>query len=266
MSTDGIIGGNAVDGGEYVYFSWQLASQNVVGNYSIINWQSGWNFTTYSCRGLRQGWTWIDGSYVYYDYDGGDHVHAYNGGHDHRPALQIASGSFQIFHNVDGARNFSAQMGMTGFSGNTSTGGSSWDLPTIPRDPGPPSAPAISNITQNSVTLTWTPNPADGLPNTSYTIGYGTSSSAPTTTTTSSILSKTITGLTPGVKYYFWVKATNSVGTGPYSASSNATTIAGAFVKQSGTWKKAVPYVRTGGVWKVARPWGRILGEWKETI
>jgi hypothetical protein len=268
MSTDGTISGNNTPdpGNEGTYFNWQLAGQDGVGNYSVINWQFGWRFATYSCRGLRQGWTFIDGNYVYYNYNGGDGVHNYNGGHDHRPALEIASGSVTIYHNVDGTRQFYASMGMTGYSANTSNGEGTWDLPTIPRDPGAPSTPVISDLKQKSVVVSWTPNPADGLPNTEYTIGYGTNSSTPDTTTTSSTLSKTITGLTPGTKYYFWVKATNSVGTGPYSAPSNATTIAGARVNVAGVWKQAIPYVRDGGTWKVARPWTKSLGEWKEDI
>jgi hypothetical protein len=54
--------------------------------------------------------------------------------------------------------------------------------------------------------------------------------------------------------YYFWVKARNSVGLGPYSNSSSAKTYLGVYVNVGGVWKPAIPYVRTGGVWKQAQP------------
>jgi chitodextrinase len=116
------------------------------------------------------------------------------------------------------------------------------------------------------VGLAWTQNPGDGLPVTLYTISYGTAIDATGSTTTTADDNKTITGLSPGVKYYFKVKAANSVGEGPYSSISNTTTVAGAYVRSSGVWKKAIPYVKVAGVWKLARPYGKILGLWKKSI
>lgn len=133
------------------------------------------------------------------------------------------------------------------------------------RVPDAPSAPMITDITQVSMVATWIPNGTGGTPITSYQLGYGTSAVTPTTTVTA-VSPKSVTGLSPGVKYYFWARAINSVGTGPWSASSNATTIAGARVKMGGVWKMAIPYVKVGGVWKLARPWVRNVGVWKETI
>jgi hypothetical protein len=274
MVTSGSVNGTTVAPSEGSYVDWQLQSQDTVNNRSVIRWQAGWRFPPLTCRGLRLGKAIVNGTTVYDDHDSGDGVHAFSSSHltssgDHTPKLQTGSGTFTINHNSDGTKTFSASITMTGWNGGptlVSAGSGSFALPTIPRNPNAPSALVIGIVTQTSVALTWTHNPADGLPNTSYTIGYGTSSSAPTVTTTSTVESKTITGLTPGVKYYFWVKATNSVGTGPYSASSNTTTIAGARVNVGGVWKQAIPYVRDGGVWKVARPWERVLGVWGETI
>lgn len=270
MVTSGSVSGTHVsDGNDNSYLDWQVASQDTVNNKTTINWQVGWHFVGYSCRGLRLGSGVINGVTVYHDTDSGDGVHSYNAAHDHRPGtgkLQTASGTAVITHNSDGTKTFSASVGMTGYSGQVSNGTASFALPTIPRSPGAPTTPVISDIKQTSVVVSWTPNASDGLPVTSYTIGYGTDSSAPTTTTTSTTSPKTITGLDPATKYYFWVKATNSAGTGPYSASSNAETIAGARVNVGGTWVKAIPYVRVGGVWKLATPWVKTLGVWKETI
>lgn len=76
---------------------------------------------------------------------------------------------------------------------------------------------------------------------------------------------ETITNLDPGGTYYFWGRARNSVGWGPWSASSTLVLIAGARVLVGGTWRRAVPYVRASGVWKVAEPWVKDAGVWKKT-
>lgn len=71
--------------------------------------------------------------------------------------------------------------------------------------------------------------------------------------------------LDPGKTYYFWARARNSVGWGPWSASSKLMLIAGARVLVEGQWKRAVPYVNVGGTWKVAEPWIKEAGVWKKT-
>lgn len=148
-----------------------------------------------------------------------------------------------------------------------SVGDSNWgprSNATTLRVPDAPSSPAISAITQVSCTATFEPNGDGGAAITAYQVGYGTSSSAPTTTV-SGASPKAITGLSPATTYYFWTRAQNSVGWSAWSASSTARTIAGARVKVGAVWKEAVPYVRVGGVWKLARPWARVGGVWKET-
>lgn len=149
-----------------------------------------------------------------------------------------------------------------------SVGYSAWSgrsQATTYRVPDAPSTPIISSVGPVSVVVSWTPNGDGGTAITGYEVGYGTSSSAPTTTV-SATSPKTITGLQPGTKYYFWVRAQNSVGWSPYSASADATTIAGVRIKVGTVWKIAIPYVRDGGVWKLARPYVRTAGVWKETI
>lgn len=268
MPSSGTLFGATVEGSEESYLDWQVASQNTAENYSVINWQAGWRFDAYSCRGLRQGDAKVNGTTVYHNFNSGDGVHAYNSGHNHRPGtgkLQTASGAIWVYHNADGTKTMSLSISMVGYSGQTSSASGSASLPTIPRNPGAPTTPVISEIEQTSVRLDWSPNGSDGLPNTGYTISYGTATDATGSTTTSGVTNKTITGLTPGVKYYFKVKATNAVGDGPYSSISNATTIAGAYIKSGDSWVRAIPYVRDGGVWKLARPYAKILGEWKKS-
>jgi hypothetical protein len=224
MVTAGGFGGNTVaDGGEYVYFNWQLQSQNAGGNYSVITWQVGWAFVTYSCRGLRQGSASIEGSTVYYDYDGGDGVHAYNGGHDHRPALETVSGTAVVYHNSDGGKIFSAAAQMTGFSAQTSSGSSSWELPAIPRLSSPPSTPILSSITATSVFVEFTDG-SGGAEIDGREIGYGVNSDTPQYTT-SSDGSTAVTDLTPGTVWYFWARTHNVSGYSDWSPRAMATTL-----------------------------------------
>lgn len=125
--------------------------------------------------------------------------------------------------------------------------------------------PTLSNVGPVSVDVTWVPNGNGGSAITGFQVGYGTDPSAPTSTV-AAVSPQTVTGLIPGTKYYFWTRAGNSVGWGPWSASANATTVAGARIKVSGVWKVAVPYVRDGGVWKIAHPYVKDAGVWKETV
>lgn len=265
MPSSATLSGNHVaDGDEYVYLSWSVAEQDIVNNRSRITWQLGWHFTTYSCRGLRNASAVINGVTVYSNFAAGDGVHIFNSGHEHRPQLQIASGSIWISHNGDGTQTLTASAGMTGFSAQTSSGSSSWALPTIDRISSPPSTPVISNITQTSVFVEFT-DATDGAPIDDREIGYGTSSSAPTTTI-SSDGSTEITGLNPMTTYYFWARTHNAAGYSDWSARATARTIAGARIKVGAEVKEAIPYIKVSGVWKLARPWIKVLGEWKETI
>lgn len=134
--------------------------------------------------------------------------------------------------------------------------------------PDAPKSVTISNIRQTKVHAKFLDNGNGGTTILERQVGYGLSSSAPTTFASGNDIE--ITGLDPGKKYYFWSRSRNSVGWGPWSASVSVTTIAGAFVTViSGTdvqVKAAVPYVRDGGVWKLAEGYVRATGEWKTTI
>lgn len=133
--------------------------------------------------------------------------------------------------------------------------------------PAPPSTVVLSNIKQTQLDATFTDNANNGATVTAREIGYGTSSSAPTTTIASDG-STTITGLLPGTKYYFWARAQNSVGWSAYSAvAGSATMLAGVRVTVGSppVVHSAIPWVRVGGVWKVAKPWVKDPYIWRET-
>ena len=133
-----------------------------------------------------------------------------------------------------------------------------WDIPD------PPAAPAVTDVKFTSAHVKFYGGNNNGSPATEAQVGYGTSSSSPQTIVNGSDLD--INGLNPGTKYYFWARTKNAVGWSAWSASSNVTTPAGAWVFYDGAWRRAVPYVKVSGVWKVAEPWVKIGGLWKNTF
>lgn len=135
---------------------------------------------------------------------------------------------------------------------------------TTLRTPSAPATPTITAVTMTSAIVNFTPPNNGGSAITGYQVGYGTSSTGPSTTV-SGTSPRTLTGLSPGTTYFFWVRAQNSIGWGAWSSAATAQTVAGAKVLVGVQWKLAVPYVRDGGVWKLAKPWTRHAGVWKET-
>lgn len=263
MSSNGSLNGNNVDGSEGSYLDWEVTSQTPGGNYSTIQWYAGWRFAATGCRGLRLGNATVNGVTVYNDSDGGDGVHGFVSGHNHRPKLQTATGSLNIPHNADGTKQFTATVRMTGFSGLLSQGSAIFTLPTINQLPSAPTKPTFSDVRQTSVKVDFQPNNDGGAAVTAYQLGYGLTESA-NTTTISATPPQMVTGLLPGKTYYFRARAQNAIGWSPWSTITSITTLAGARVNVGGVWKRAIPWVRVGGVWKVARGWVREAGVWKE--
>lgn len=135
-----------------------------------------------------------------------------------------------------------------------------WNVPSAPL------IPAVQERTQTSVMLRQADPNNNGTPILERQLGYSQDSGAAThMVSVPSHGFTNLTGLVPGGKYYFWARARNAVGWGPWSARTQTDLIAGARVRQGSAWKRAVPYVRVNGVWRVARPWVKQAGVWKET-
>lgn len=137
-----------------------------------------------------------------------------------------------------------------------------WQVPPV-SDP-----PTFYNVTQTSVGVSFPfTYRGEGPYNEESEFKYGQDP-------TGAVIDDTITfseyveyvyNLEPGGTYYFWGRARNPVGWGPWSGPHTLMLIAGSRVLVSGEWKRAVPYMKIGGVWKVAEPWIKDAGVWKKT-
>ena len=133
MASSGTVLGNNVSvSGSFVArirIEWQLAGQNVGGNYSTINWQGYVDF--FGCDAqLDNGH--VNWSGVTALYNNGGRVYNYAGNSSNH-TVGMGSGSFNIGH--DGAGN--ATLGLDGsvavYQSGTSSGSGAWGLPTINR-------------------------------------------------------------------------------------------------------------------------------------
>lgn len=120
--------------------------------------------------------------------------------------------------------------------------------------PSAPSAPILSAVTVDTMIASWSAPNNGGSTITGYILGYGTSSSAPTTQVNANS-PYTLKNLAMNTTYYVWVRAKNAIGLSPWSKAASAKTYLGVYVNVGGVWKPAIPYVRTGGVWKQAQPY-----------
>jgi len=129
--------------------------------------------------------------------------------------------------------------------------------------PDKPLAPAVSGI--NALTARGahrTPDPGNGgFPILEFQTGYGLDPVTPTAFISGKNIN--LTALNPAKKYYFWARARNIIGWGPWSNRTDVQLPAGGWAKDAGVWKRALPWINVGGVWKIASPNVPINGTWK---
>ena len=133
MATDGNWRANGVSHDNHFFINWQLASQDVANNRSLINWQAYAHF--------NQSDSQLDNGFVNSNIGGqwsnGGRVKNYQGIFTTRNH-HLASGSFWIGHRADGNQEvqFSGGISFYGFGRSEGTSGV-WSLPTIPRASNP---------------------------------------------------------------------------------------------------------------------------------
>lgn len=133
MASSGTVLGNNVSvSGAHVArirIEWQLAGQNVGGNYSTINWQGYVDF--FGCDAqLDNGH--VNWSGVTALYNNGGRVYNYAANFSNH-TVGMGSGSFNIGHDGAGNASFGLDGSVAVYQSGTSSGAASWGLPTIPR-------------------------------------------------------------------------------------------------------------------------------------
>lgn len=149
------------------------------------------------------------------------------------------------------------RFGWSGWSGIVATAKT---LPDVPKAPLPVT---LSNLTQDSVDAAFLP-PTDtgGLPILEMQLGYGLDANTPSTIVTSDG-SDTVSGLISGQKYYFWARARNQIGWGPWSTVRSATLASAIYITEGPASKEALAYVNVNGTWRVAESWVKLGGFWR---
>lgn len=109
--------------------------------------------------------------------------------------------------------------GTSGFGGPTTHGPIFINRVTVPPAPTPVS---LSNVTATSVDVTYVGQGDGGAFVDHWQIGYGTDPTYPQQYI--ELVTGTISGLTPGTRYYFWAQGHNSAGWGYWSSRTDTTT------------------------------------------
>lgn len=136
---------------------------------------------------------------------------------------------------------------------------------TMKDAPDPPKSVILVRRTQTSMTVLVPPNDNNGAPITNYSLVYGLSpTNSDNLVVHGTQATFVLNNLDPGKTYYFWGRTTNIYGDSDWSVRVAINLLAGAWVKQGATWRRAVPYVKVGGDWVMVRPWVRSAGVWKE--
>lgn len=149
---------------------------------------------------------------------------------------------------------------------NNTVGASPWSaVTTFPFAPSAPSSVGVASVNSTTLTASWNaPASTGGDPITNYELQWSTSPTfSPGNSSNGNNRSRTVSSLTALTLYYFRVRATNGIGTSPWSATASFTTAQtepppeppavtrGGRLKVNGTFIEPKVRVRdNNGVWK----------------
>lgn len=124
---------NGVSYDNHFFVNWQLAGQDIAGNFSLINWQAYAHYNKSDAQ--------LDGGYVNTSageqWRNNGRVKNYAGTHTTRDH-HLASGTVRINHRDDGTGEFQVSGGISFYGMGRSEGTSQvWSLPRIPRQSNP---------------------------------------------------------------------------------------------------------------------------------
>ena len=203
--------------GDTLRFKWSRKDYSTSGNYTNINWElqliAGGAGRISSSANKKWSVT-VNGN----SYSGTNKI-----GIGNNETKTLASGTTKIPHNSDGTKTFSVSFSQqfditfNGYVG-TVSGSASFTLDSIPRYANFNGTPALSDITQTSVKISWSANAT--CSKVEYLLN-GASKSTNSSLNASSG-NYTYTGLTPNTSYTLAVKITRS-DSGLVTTSSNVT-------------------------------------------
>jgi hypothetical protein len=198
------------------------------------------------------GWAW----YANGTSGGGTFRYNAGAGWQYLGAVWVGSSQNVTFHKND--------------SGSIGLGGATDFTVWIQRSTVPPAPTPVqfSLITHTSVRTTFSGQGDGGSGILEWQLAFGTNGGAQEgagNTLYSSSGTNNISGLKPGRYHAAWARGRNANGWGPWSAGNAFDTLGGAFVKEDGVQKDAVPYVKVAGVWVPAVPYVKVNGVWKNT-
>ena len=119
--------------------------------------------------------------------------------------------------------------------------------------PGAPGAPTASAVTSTSVGLSWSAATAGSSPIAGYDV-YQTASTGATKVATTAGLSTTVTGLTAGTTYGFYVKAVDSTGTSGAASGTTTVTTSGTVTSPPPTSPSITPTTSSPGITPTTTP------------